>query len=227
MVTDYFTAFNASQRSSIDADLGSGGLVVLPDLIDGARRVHGHLAVGGGKDHTSMSPIATRWGNGIPRATRSTRMSLERWAEGCSRRQPISATPCTSAPWACHQGLFRCERSAFLDRGLENHRCVCVSGSHAEHFRERHNECDSLGRGEYQPGRPARARCARFVAGVVQFQASTRWQGRVRHRKQVHHADDCQRTRVRGDHQWRGRVRPAESSHALGSSRPASHSIDP
>ena len=48
-VADYFTTSNTVQQSSIDADLGSGGLVVLPDLADVTGRVR-HLAVGGGKD---------------------------------------------------------------------------------------------------------------------------------------------------------------------------------
>jgi len=48
-VADYFATFDTIQQSSVDADLGSGGVVVLPDLIDGSGRVR-HLAVGGGKD---------------------------------------------------------------------------------------------------------------------------------------------------------------------------------
>ena len=49
MVTDYFTTYDTIQQSSVDSDLGSGGAMVLPDLIDGSGRVR-HLTVGGGKD---------------------------------------------------------------------------------------------------------------------------------------------------------------------------------
>ena len=49
MVADYFATFDTIQQSSVDADLGSGAAVVLPDLIDGSGRVR-HLTVGGGKD---------------------------------------------------------------------------------------------------------------------------------------------------------------------------------
>jgi hypothetical protein len=52
-VADYFTMFDAccgtTSESYNDQDLGSGGLVVLPDLMDNSNNVH-HLAVGAGKD---------------------------------------------------------------------------------------------------------------------------------------------------------------------------------
>ncbi|MGN6648663.1 outer membrane protein assembly factor BamB family protein [Trinickia sp.] len=48
-VADYFAPFNTVTESNQDVDLGSGGALVLPDLVDasGATR---HLAVGAGKD---------------------------------------------------------------------------------------------------------------------------------------------------------------------------------
>ena len=48
-VTDYFEPFNTVSESNGDTDLGSGGAMVLPDMIDqnGLTR---HLAVGAGKD---------------------------------------------------------------------------------------------------------------------------------------------------------------------------------
>jgi hypothetical protein len=48
-VTDYFTMFDTVEESDADCDLGSGGAVVLPDLMDNNGQVH-HLAVGAGKD---------------------------------------------------------------------------------------------------------------------------------------------------------------------------------
>jgi hypothetical protein len=48
-VTDYFATFDTVQQSSVDRDLGSGGTLVLPDLLDGAGQVR-RLAVGAGKD---------------------------------------------------------------------------------------------------------------------------------------------------------------------------------
>jgi hypothetical protein len=48
-VADYFNMYNTVQESKTDEDLGSGGAVVLPDLMDNNGQVH-HLAVGAGKD---------------------------------------------------------------------------------------------------------------------------------------------------------------------------------
>ena len=48
-VADYFEMHNQQQENDSDADLGSGGALVLPDLTDGSGNVR-HLAVGAGKD---------------------------------------------------------------------------------------------------------------------------------------------------------------------------------
>ncbi len=46
-VNDYFTPFNQSCLSAVDEDLGSGGVMLLPDQTNTA---HPHLAIGGGKE---------------------------------------------------------------------------------------------------------------------------------------------------------------------------------
>jgi hypothetical protein len=48
-VADYFSTFDTVAQSARDADLGSGGALVLPDLVD-ANGVTRHLALGAGKD---------------------------------------------------------------------------------------------------------------------------------------------------------------------------------
>jgi hypothetical protein len=48
-VADYFATFDTTSLSNADADFGSGGLAVLPDLVDANGRTR-HLAVGAGKD---------------------------------------------------------------------------------------------------------------------------------------------------------------------------------
>jgi hypothetical protein len=48
-VADYFNMYNTVQESDSDEDLGSGGCLILPDLMDNNGVVH-HLAVGAGKD---------------------------------------------------------------------------------------------------------------------------------------------------------------------------------
>jgi len=48
-VSDYFTPFNVVMENTNDADLGSGGIVILPDIVDTNGNKH-HLAVGTAKD---------------------------------------------------------------------------------------------------------------------------------------------------------------------------------
>jgi hypothetical protein len=48
-VADYFTMVSELTESANDDDLGSGGIMLLPDMSDAAGTVH-HLAVGAGKD---------------------------------------------------------------------------------------------------------------------------------------------------------------------------------
>jgi hypothetical protein len=48
-VADYFAQFDTVAQSAIDADLGSGGALVLPDVIDGSGTIR-HLALGAGKN---------------------------------------------------------------------------------------------------------------------------------------------------------------------------------
>jgi hypothetical protein len=48
-VFDYFAPFNTVEESAMDLDLGSGGTLLLPDMLDGAGQTR-HLALGAGKD---------------------------------------------------------------------------------------------------------------------------------------------------------------------------------
>jgi hypothetical protein len=48
-VADYFATFDTVSASNADTDLGSGGAMVLPDLVDSSGKTR-HLAVGAGKD---------------------------------------------------------------------------------------------------------------------------------------------------------------------------------
>lgn len=50
-VADYFATFDTVQQSAVDADLGSGGAIVLPAFTDASGQTR-HLAVGAGKDQT-------------------------------------------------------------------------------------------------------------------------------------------------------------------------------
>ncbi len=50
-VADYFTMHNTVEESERDEDIGSGGIVLLPDMKDASRKMR-HLAAGAGKDRT-------------------------------------------------------------------------------------------------------------------------------------------------------------------------------
>lgn len=47
---DYWTMYNSNSESGVDADLGSGGLMLLPDQVDAAGKTR-HLLVNAGKDN--------------------------------------------------------------------------------------------------------------------------------------------------------------------------------
>jgi len=49
-VIDYWSPFDTPDENSADLDLGSGGLLLLPDMTDATNQVR-HLVVGAGKDH--------------------------------------------------------------------------------------------------------------------------------------------------------------------------------
>ncbi|HKV03676.1 MAG TPA: hypothetical protein VJO53_01070 [Candidatus Acidoferrales bacterium] len=55
-VADYFAMFDTVNQSNNDADLGSGGAIVLPDLAD-ANNVTRHLAVGAGKPDANTGQV--------------------------------------------------------------------------------------------------------------------------------------------------------------------------
>lgn len=67
-LSDYFTMWNTIDESSIDQDLGSGGVVVLPDLTNAAGTVK-HLAVGAGKDTHIYLADRDDMGKFVPGAT--------------------------------------------------------------------------------------------------------------------------------------------------------------
>jgi hypothetical protein len=55
-VADYFTMFDTVNQSNHDADFGSGGVVLLPDLMDASNTTR-HLAIGAGKPDVSTGEV--------------------------------------------------------------------------------------------------------------------------------------------------------------------------
>jgi hypothetical protein len=67
-VSDYFTPFDQANDASGDIDLGSGGAVVLPDMVDAGGKTR-HLAIGAGKDTNIYLVDRDNMGKFIPGAT--------------------------------------------------------------------------------------------------------------------------------------------------------------
>jgi hypothetical protein len=67
-VSDYFTPFDQTVDAANDTDLGSGGAVVLPDMVDASGTTR-HLAVGAGKDTNIYLVDRDNLGKFIPGAT--------------------------------------------------------------------------------------------------------------------------------------------------------------
>jgi len=86
-VADYFEPYNTVSASAADSDLGSGGVVLLPDLPDAQGSVR-HLLVGGGKDHNLYVADRDNLGKFNPGGTSNSNVYQELQGVG-----PIFSTP--------------------------------------------------------------------------------------------------------------------------------------
>jgi hypothetical protein len=75
-ISDYFTPFDQANDAKGDTDLGSGGAVVLPDMIDVAGGTR-HLAVGAGKDGNIYLVDRDNMGKHLPGATSNSNIYQE------------------------------------------------------------------------------------------------------------------------------------------------------
>ncbi len=99
-VADYFEMDNEASENGSDTDLGSGGMVVLPDLTNGSGQTV-HLAVGAGKDsNLYLVNRATPWASSAPTTATFIRNSPGRCQAAFSPRPHISTTPCITDRWA-------------------------------------------------------------------------------------------------------------------------------
>jgi hypothetical protein len=90
---DFFTPFNFQNLNDEDLDLGSSGVLLLPD-VPGA---HPHQAIFGGKEGAIYLAIATTSGSSIPATTMSCNASARSATARCSVRRHTSTTAFTSA----------------------------------------------------------------------------------------------------------------------------------
>jgi FG-GAP-like repeat len=75
-VSDYFTPVDQAAAAAGDIDLGSGGVVVLPDMTDANGRTR-HLAIGAGKDSNVYLVDRDNMGKFIPGTTSNTNIYQE------------------------------------------------------------------------------------------------------------------------------------------------------
>jgi outer membrane protein assembly factor BamB len=86
-VGDYFSAHNTQNESSRDADLGSGGVVLLPDLKDGSGNTV-QLALGAGKTNTIYVVNRNAMGKFSSKHDRAVYQKMEHALAG-----PVFSTP--------------------------------------------------------------------------------------------------------------------------------------
>ena len=204
-VADYFEMQNQQSENDADADLGSGGALVLPDLTDGTGNVR-HLAVGAGKDghiyvvnrdamgkfNTSSNNIyqdlSGGLGGGIFGMPAYFNGTLYYGAVG----DAIKAFKITNAKLS-------------TGPASQTSNTFPLSGRDAQHFGERHQQRHRVGGGKHSSGRPARLRCQQ-PARAVQQQPGQRQPRSIRNGQQVHHSHGREWQSVRGDDEQRGSV---------------------
>lgn len=89
-VADYFAMYNEVAESNADQDLGSGGILLLPDLTDASNTVR-HLAVGAGKDTNLYVVNRDSMGKFSP-AGNNIWQELDGALPGGSGRRPLTTT---------------------------------------------------------------------------------------------------------------------------------------
>jgi hypothetical protein len=88
-VADYFDMYNTVSESNADADLGSGGEILLPDQTDAAGAVH-HLLVGAGKDGNIYIADRDNMGKFAPNSADS---NLYQMVTGALQPAGVRSTP--------------------------------------------------------------------------------------------------------------------------------------
>jgi hypothetical protein len=154
---DYFTPLNTVSQSAADIDVGSGGPLLLPDVVDsnGATR---HLALGSGKDANIY--VLDRDNMGKFNASRDNiyQQISGQLAAAYSQSRAISTVPCTTARSVMRLRLFQPRTGSWQRHPRPKPRIFQVSRSHAKHFCKPYRRWDRLGRRKWRNRRAARLR---------------------------------------------------------------------
>ena len=204
-LTDYFTPYNQAKMAEDDLDLGSAGVMLLPEQPG----PYPHLAITSGKDGyiyvlNRDSLGGYNRGKGNPQAVQEIVRPTEaadgnacllEWSSILRRRhQPTER-------W--HQGLRSAERDSVEDARVTDCGHLAPHAQHGERLRQRQWQWDRMGSRERcvlrrasGTGGAARLRCDRSVARVVQLQP-TLGSGQSGTGVQVHRTYSCQWQGVR------------------------------
>ena len=147
-VADYFATFDTVAQSNADNDLGSGGVLLLPDLMDGSGMTR-HLALGAGKDSNIYVVDRDNMGKFNP----SANSNYQQISGGSGGRCVLEGGVFQQhgvlrSGGGCDQGILdqRCE--AFGHACESDGEQLWVSGIDAEHFGQRKQQRNPVGCGE-------------------------------------------------------------------------------
>ena len=218
-VVDYFATFDTVSKSDADSDLGSGGTLVLPDLLDINHQVR-HLAVGAGKDGHIY--LADRDSMGRFHATPSDNSNLYQDVSGAlpggvwSMPAYFNSTLYYGPQGNTLKAFSIISAKIVPTPASQSTQILRLPWNNTRRLCFRRCERHSLGRRKrgIEPGGPARLRCAESVERVLQLESGAREPGRVRPGQQVHHTHDCQRARLcRNTHRRRSFRPPRRATH--------------
>ncbi len=206
-VDDYFAMHNTVQESNADEGLGSGGTMVLPDILDNSQQIH-HLAVGAGKDTNIYVVNRDNMGKFNP----SNDNAIYQEIDGVTFRGRVGYACLLQQHRLLRLGrrpagsVQHCERKVVHLSGRTNANVVRLSWNHTQYIRQWNVERNRLGGGERQSGRAACLRCHQPFQRALQ-QQSGRIARSVWAREQVHHPGDRERQSVRRHPERSGSVR--------------------
>ncbi len=209
-VSDYFTMYNELSESAGDVDLGSGGILLLPDQTDAGGTVR-HLAIGAGKDGNLYVVNRDSMGR-FNAGTNNIWQQLSGvlgggiWSSPAYFNATVYYGPVNGplSAFALHAALLDAAPTATSPRQLR------LSGHLAGGVRQRHEQRHRLGARELRSGGTARLRCRQSRPRALQQLAGRERPRPVRSGQQVHHARGRGRQGVRRHAKRRGGVRAAE-----------------
>ena len=152
-VVDYFTMYNTVQESDNDEDLGSGGAIVLPDIMDNNGGVH-HLAVGAGKDSNIYIVNRDNMGKFNPDNDSAIYQESRR---GAARRRVVESGILQRGGLLRRsdghaEGVSILQRQAGDQSEFAKSGELHLSGNDADGLRQSNVECDCMGGHEQQSG---------------------------------------------------------------------------